>query len=198
MLEATMVTMGWVVSNCLIAGVSAAPHGQREHDGRPSGTFRTGDGLLNIAANKQEQFEALCRVVGRAGAGRGPALRRARGPQGQPRRADRRDSSARWPDSAAALGRRAERGRRAGRRGADRAAGARPSADRRARSRHTFADVPGVDRDVGVVRAGFRLESGDPVPQAPPPALGADTDDVLAEIGLTTDDIARLRETGAI
>ena len=24
----------------------------------PSGTFRTGDGLLNIAANKQEQFEA--------------------------------------------------------------------------------------------------------------------------------------------
>ena len=27
----------------------------------PSGTFRTGDGLLNIAANKQEQFEALAR-----------------------------------------------------------------------------------------------------------------------------------------
>ena len=26
----------------------------------PSGTFRTGDGLLNIAANKQEQFETLC------------------------------------------------------------------------------------------------------------------------------------------
>ena len=25
----------------------------------PSGAFRTGDGLLNIAANKQEQFEAL-------------------------------------------------------------------------------------------------------------------------------------------
>ncbi|RWI07208.1 MAG: CoA transferase, partial [Mesorhizobium sp.] len=30
----------------------------------PSGTFRTGDGLLNIAANKQEQFVALCRLVG--------------------------------------------------------------------------------------------------------------------------------------
>ena len=31
----------------------------------PSGTFRTGDGLLNIAANKQQQFETLCRLIGR-------------------------------------------------------------------------------------------------------------------------------------
>ena len=30
----------------------------------PSGTFKTGDGLLNIAANKQAQFEAVCRVLG--------------------------------------------------------------------------------------------------------------------------------------
>ncbi len=32
----------------------------------PSGTFQTGDGLINIAANKQEQFEAVCQIVGRA------------------------------------------------------------------------------------------------------------------------------------
>jgi crotonobetainyl-CoA:carnitine CoA-transferase CaiB-like acyl-CoA transferase len=31
----------------------------------PSGTFDTADGKLNIAANKQEQFEALCGVLGR-------------------------------------------------------------------------------------------------------------------------------------
>ena len=31
----------------------------------PSGAFRTGDGLLNIAANKQEQFVSLCGVIGR-------------------------------------------------------------------------------------------------------------------------------------
>jgi formyl-CoA transferase len=30
----------------------------------PSGTFRTRDGFVNIAANKQEQWEALCDVVG--------------------------------------------------------------------------------------------------------------------------------------
>ncbi len=31
----------------------------------PSGTFQTANGPINIAANKQEQFEAVCRVVGR-------------------------------------------------------------------------------------------------------------------------------------
>ena len=33
MLESTLVAMGWVVSNWLIAGVRPEPHGQREHDG---------------------------------------------------------------------------------------------------------------------------------------------------------------------
>jgi CoA:oxalate CoA-transferase len=32
----------------------------------PSGAFRTRAGLINIAANKQEQFEALCRLLARA------------------------------------------------------------------------------------------------------------------------------------
>ncbi|TIW54650.1 MAG: CoA transferase, partial [Mesorhizobium sp.] len=31
----------------------------------PSGAFRTGEGLLNIAANKQEQFVTLCQLIGR-------------------------------------------------------------------------------------------------------------------------------------
>jgi formyl-CoA transferase len=65
MLEATLVTMGWVVSNHLIAGKDPAPMGNENMTASPSGTFRTGDGPLNIAANKQEQFEAVCRVVGR-------------------------------------------------------------------------------------------------------------------------------------
>ncbi|MGN5477371.1 CoA transferase [Cupriavidus basilensis] len=65
MLEATLATMGWVVSNHLIAGKAPAPMGNENFTASPSGTFRTGDGLLNIAANKQEQFEAVCRVVGR-------------------------------------------------------------------------------------------------------------------------------------
>ncbi|HYS15153.1 MAG TPA: CoA transferase, partial [Burkholderiaceae bacterium] len=65
MLEASMATMGWAVSNHLIANKDPAPMGNDNVTASPSGTFRTGHGLLNIAANKQEQYEAVCRVIGR-------------------------------------------------------------------------------------------------------------------------------------
>src|SRR5256886_8068963 len=64
MLEASLVAMGWAVSNWLVAGVKPQPMGNENMTAAPSGTFRTGDGLLNIAANKQEQFEALVKAVG--------------------------------------------------------------------------------------------------------------------------------------
>ena len=41
------------------------PMGNDNFTASPSGTFATGDGLLNIAANKQEQFELVCDVGGR-------------------------------------------------------------------------------------------------------------------------------------
>src|SRR5215475_8467071 len=65
MLESSLVAMGWAVSNWLIAGVKPAPMGNENMTASPSGTFRTGAGPLNIAANKQEQFETLCRLIGR-------------------------------------------------------------------------------------------------------------------------------------
>jgi len=65
--------MGWQVSNWLIAGGSAAGRFGNENidGGRPSGTFATGDGPLNIAANQQQQFETLARLIGRARTRRG-------------------------------------------------------------------------------------------------------------------------------
>lgn len=65
MLEAAISAMGWTVSNYLIAGVRPEPMGDQNATAAPSGTFATADGPLNIAANQQEQFEALCREVGR-------------------------------------------------------------------------------------------------------------------------------------
>ncbi len=65
MLEATLVTMGWQVSNWLIAGVRPQPLGNENMTAAPSGLFATGDGPLNIAANQQQQFEALARLIGR-------------------------------------------------------------------------------------------------------------------------------------
>lgn len=61
MLDSVLATIGWGVSNLLIAGCAPGPLGNDNVTASPSGTFRTGDGLLNIAANKQEQFEALSR-----------------------------------------------------------------------------------------------------------------------------------------
>lgn len=64
MLDTTLAAMGWIVSNLLIAGQAPVPMGNENFTASPSGTFATGNGLLNIAANKQEQFEILCDVVG--------------------------------------------------------------------------------------------------------------------------------------
>ncbi|MFF2097577.1 CaiB/BaiF CoA transferase family protein [Streptomyces sp. NPDC058202] len=64
MLETSLSAMGWAVSNYMISGVPPAPMGDQNATAAPSGTFRTADGPLNIAANQQRQFEVLCELVG--------------------------------------------------------------------------------------------------------------------------------------
>jgi crotonobetainyl-CoA:carnitine CoA-transferase CaiB-like acyl-CoA transferase len=62
-----------------------------------------------------------------------------------------------------------------------------------------FAGAPGIeDREVAVVRTGFRLDSGDPEAASPPPALGADTDTILAELGYSPSEVEKLRAGKAI
>jgi crotonobetainyl-CoA:carnitine CoA-transferase CaiB-like acyl-CoA transferase len=65
MLETSLSAMGWTVSNYLVSGVDPEPMGDQNATAAPSGTFETADGLLNIAANRQEQFETLCRLTER-------------------------------------------------------------------------------------------------------------------------------------
>src|SRR5690606_1350831 len=65
MLEASLSAMGWVVSNYLIGGRLTEPMGDQNFTAAPSGTFRAADGPLNIAANRQEQYVTLCRIIGR-------------------------------------------------------------------------------------------------------------------------------------
>jgi crotonobetainyl-CoA:carnitine CoA-transferase CaiB-like acyl-CoA transferase len=67
MLEAAISAMGWPVSNYLVAGTAPEPMGDQNATAAPSGTFDAADGPLNIAANRQEQFETLCRVTGLPG-----------------------------------------------------------------------------------------------------------------------------------
>ena len=66
MLEASVSAMGWTVSNYTIGGVPPEPMGDQNATAAPSGTFDAADGPLNIAANRQEQYETLCRLVDRS------------------------------------------------------------------------------------------------------------------------------------
>src|SRR5690606_28356497 len=198
MLESTLVAMGWVVSNWLIAGVKAQPIGNENMTAAPSGTFKTGDGLLNIAANRQSQFESLCTVIGR------PELAT------DPRFVDREDRKGRRYELKALIEEAlaSNSARHWAKALNDHNVPAGEVLDvpsilehEQVQSRglvRRFADAEGVDRPVDVVRAGFRLASGDPAPDSPPPVLGQDTDAILASLGYDAAAIEQLRTEGAV
>jgi CoA:oxalate CoA-transferase len=62
MLESVLTTMGWIVSNWLMAAANPQRIGNENMTSAPSGTFRTQDGLINIAANQEKQWLALVDV----------------------------------------------------------------------------------------------------------------------------------------
>jgi len=64
MLDSIMPLMGWVAANLLIGKRQPVPMGNDNFTAAPSGVFRTRDGHINIAANKQEQWESVCDALG--------------------------------------------------------------------------------------------------------------------------------------
>lgn len=64
LLDSIMPLMGWVAANLLIGGKPPVPMGNDNFTAAPSGTFVTGNGYINIAANKQEQWEDLADELG--------------------------------------------------------------------------------------------------------------------------------------
>jgi crotonobetainyl-CoA:carnitine CoA-transferase CaiB-like acyl-CoA transferase len=64
LLDSIMPLMGWVAANLLIGKQQPVLMGNDNFTAAPSGVFRTKDGFINIAANKQEQWEAVADVLG--------------------------------------------------------------------------------------------------------------------------------------
>ena len=199
MLDSALVTMGWVISNYLIAGVEPQAHGNDNFTAAPSGAFRTKDGLLNIAANKQEQFEALVKEIGADELATDPrfAKRESRKKHRHAltealERSLAAKGAAEWQTILTRLG--IPAGRVAT---VPEALQSEQVATRELLQ--TFpAEASGVDRAITVAKTGFKMSNGDPEAATSPPLLGAHTLEVLTGLGYTQPEIERLRQQGAI
>lgn len=198
MLEAVMSTMGWAVSNHLVAGREPKPMGNENVTASPSGTFRTGDGLLNIAANKQEQFEAVCHVVGRP-----ELIQDGRFSERQSRLQHRFELKAILEEAMASRSTDEwwkllnQAGVPAGPVYSVPQALAHPQVAERGMV-GTFPDAPGVGRDIRLVRTGFKVNGEAPRVDSPPPMLGQHSEEILASLGYSASEIEALRTEKAI
>ena len=198
MVDSTLVSMGWAVSNWLIAGVAPVPMGNENVTAAPSGSFVTADGLLNIAANKQEQFETLCSLLARPDLVDDPRFgeREARKANRQALKVELERELLAKPAAvwAPLLNR---HGVPAGEVLDVPAMLDHAHVDARGLIKR-FDQVPGAERPIAIAGAGFRLASGDPGPSTPPPELGVDNDVILSELGYDGSEIDAFRTDGVI
>lgn len=198
MLEATLGTMGWVVSNWLIAGIKPSRFGNQNMTAVPSGAFSTGDGLVNIAANQQAQFERLARVVGREEWISDPRFLNP-----ELRKQHRAEFNVLLQDALQA---------RTAKEWAELFNENDIPAGEVSTVEDTLATQQVAERDfiktvrdeqqpedaIKVVRAGFRLASGDPAPSCYPPRLGEHTQSVISSLGLSGEEISALQAKNII
>jgi len=199
MLETALTSMGWVVSNHLIAGRTPERLGNENPTSAPSGTFDTGEGALNIATNTQQQFEALCKVADCSHLvadtrflSRGERKENRAALRGELEKALLRRSAKEWEVllSEASV-----------------PAGRLLTVDEalhqdQIRARGLLHEVPlesdQPDEAVTVLGNGVHVDGSALAPSCAPPRLGEHTDSILAEAGFTSKEIASLRATHAI
>jgi crotonobetainyl-CoA:carnitine CoA-transferase CaiB-like acyl-CoA transferase len=196
LLDSIMPPMGWVAANLLIGGQHPIPMGNDNFTAAPSGTFRAKDGHLNIAANKQEQWEALCDVIGAPELKTDPRFQKR-----DVRKKNRKEltplveaklalrPTAEWVELLNA--RDVPSGAILGLEGALN----QPQIAHRGVLQETEVAGIGTLRLFGLT-ALFEKCAGDIT--APPPRLGAHTAAILGEIGVSQDELEALRAKGVI
>jgi CoA:oxalate CoA-transferase len=197
LLDSIMPLMGWVAANLLIGGQAPVPMGNDNFTAAPSGSFRTQDGYVNVAANKQEQWEAMADVIGAPELKTDPRFKE-RDERKKNRRALtplveeklKRKPTAHWVEALNArdvpsgdilsLG----------------AALTQPQVQHRGALRDVHVD--GEVGDVKLFGLTARLSKTPGEIRSPPPRLGEHTAELLAGIGYSKEDVTRLEEEGIV
>jgi CoA:oxalate CoA-transferase len=196
LLDAIMPLMGWVAANLLIGGQEPELLGNDNFTAAPSGTFATADGYINIAANKQEQWEAVADELGVPELKVDPRFQK-RDARKKNRRALtpllevklREHPTAHWVERLNA------KGVPSGAILTLREALEQPQV----RHRQTLATVPA--EGIGELRlfnltAQFERTPGKV--ETPPPTLGQHTEEILGGIGYAPERIAELKQKGIV
>jgi CoA:oxalate CoA-transferase len=196
MLDSIMPLMGWVAANLLIGGQQPVLMGNDNFTAAPSGTFRTQDGYVNIAANQQKQWEDLADALGVPELKADPRFQ-----ERDTRKANRKQltplleeklvlqSTTHWVDVLN------EKGIPTGDIYGLEKALLQPQSEHR----RVIATVkePGIG-DIKLFNLTAKFSKTPAQIDAPPPRLSAHTGEILKGLGYKDDDIKALKEKGAI
>jgi formyl-CoA transferase len=196
LLDSIMPLMGWVAANLLIGHQNPQLLGNDNFTAAPSGTFVTKDGYINIAANKQEQWEAVADELGV------PELKTD--PRFQKREARKKNrkvltellevklkenTTGWWVD---ALN---KRGVPSGEILGLEDALSQSQVQHRGTIQSVHADGIG---ELKLFNLTAKFEKTPGQVECPPPRLGAHTNEILSEVGYTKEDVKKLKQKGIV
>lgn len=195
LLDAALVLMGYTITDILTAGADPRPQGNSFGPDAPTNRcFQARDGMVAIAANEDHQLQHLWETLGRTDIPADPrfATGAARRANFEPLRIEiertmRKKTAQHWEDALNEAGVPAMRVRTI------------PEIldHPQVKSRkifHTFKKLKHAGIRATIPMAPFCLARGNARVDSPPPLLGEHTGRVLAKLGYTRKQIARLRE----
>ncbi|MEK9136231.1 MAG: CoA transferase [Bacteroidota bacterium] len=196
LLDSIMPLMGWVAANFLIGNQQPVLMGNDNFTAVPSGTFVTKDGYINIAANKQEQWEAVADVLGVPELKKDPRFEK-RDTRKNNRKALtplleeklKENTTVYWVDALNAKG--VPSGEILGLEAA--------LSQEQVKHRDTIQTVhaDGIG-DLKLFNLTAKFEKTPGAVTCPPPRLGAHTEEILKEIGYSVNDVKSLKERGVV